>query len=473
MRRIGSYILCALLAVFLPASVVYAAPDQAVTAAIPAFDASFDNNKGAFYANGTPVTISADGTQTRVSWAGGSILVPNTVRVFGGGTAGSIHDSSDITMTGGTVSHIYGGGFSVDETQPANVNRASIKITSGTVGSGVYGGGLLYSEVGQTTIHIEKGTIQAVLGGGAASAVIAGVSYNSGTQEHPELSGTRVDQASILLKDGTYHSVWGGGQGYSYTKEAKVSIQGGTIDYVTAGGSNGLTENVQTEIRSGIVRVYQSVNRGLVKEVNTIVTGAAIETFYVGGETAPDVTGTLNGADIRILGGSVATLRAGTSNSLPIIIAQPDYRVSFVTGTVTNNEIEQGTESFSYTIQFKRSQYRIPRATEFEPKIIITTTPTGYESMLDRELISFSSSDDTVVMINSEGTIIGLKNGTAQIWAKLFDQVAVASVEVRGVPVNYVLQMIFTFLLGIVLIALFIIFAVLRKIFCFITRCDR
>ena len=144
MKKLGTFILCAIMLFLLPISVVSAAPDNTTLSLTPTYDASFDNNKGALYANGTPITISGDGVQTEVSWEGGSVIVPNSVRVFGGGVAGTNYENSNITMLGGSVKNIYGGGFSVDETLPANVNEAYITVVNGTVTAGVYGGGLLW-----------------------------------------------------------------------------------------------------------------------------------------------------------------------------------------------------------------------------------------------------------------------------------------------------------------------------------------
>lgn len=469
MKKIGSIFLSIFLAFLSPVLVAHAAGGT-VTSAHPYYDASFDNNKGAFYANGTAVIITADNGLTRISWTGGSIIVPSTIRVFGGGTAGSFYNESDITMLGGTVSHIYGGGFSTDPVQPAKVTKASIKITDGTVAASVYGGGLLYTEVDETTLLIENGTILSALGGGASSATIAGISYNTGTQEHPELSGTRVDTAKVIIRGGSISTVWGGGQGYSYTGDTTLNISGGTIEYITAGGSNGYTQSFSGKLEGGAVQVYQSTNRGIIKKVDFSVHAGSIETLYVGGETAPDVTGVVNEADIRILGGNVGQLRAGTSNAIPLDCTLPEYNVSFVTGTVAENDIAQGTESFSFTIKFSKNKYRIPQTKQLNTKLIVTTTPSGYESLLELDNTVYSSSDDTKVMINSEGTVIGLRNGDAQISAQLYDQTTSSLVEVRGIPVNYVLQIIFAVILGIVLVALLIIFTFLRKLFCLLFR---
>lgn len=43
----------------------------------PIYDATYNNNAGAFYANGTPITIDKDSSNnTVVYWDGGSQVVP-------------------------------------------------------------------------------------------------------------------------------------------------------------------------------------------------------------------------------------------------------------------------------------------------------------------------------------------------------------------------------------------------------------
>ena len=87
------------------------------------------------------------------------------------------------------------------------------------------------------------------------------------------------------------------------------------------------------------------------------------------------------------------------------------------------------------------------------------------ENLIDKDLITFSSSDDTIAMVNSEGTVIGLRDGTVSIGAILFDHTASTALTVNGLPVNMILEAIFMVILGIVLIVLFAVFFILKAIF--------
>lgn len=137
----------------------------------PIYDATYNNNAGAFYANGTPITIDKDSSNnTVVYWDGGSQVVPSTVTIFGGGTNGTSYESSNITMENGTVSLIYGGGISLNENEPSIVKNANVTVNNGTILTTLMGGGIIYTNVENTNITINGGTVAAVVGGGAASA---------------------------------------------------------------------------------------------------------------------------------------------------------------------------------------------------------------------------------------------------------------------------------------------------------------
>lgn len=131
----------------------------------PTYDASFNLNKGAFYANGTDITISQDGENTVIRWSNGSQEVPKTVSVFGGGSEGTSYESSNIVMEGGTVSYIYGGGLSLNSNNISNVTTSNIQVNDGTVLQVVFGGGFLYSQVDTSNVVINGGIVSAVQGG--------------------------------------------------------------------------------------------------------------------------------------------------------------------------------------------------------------------------------------------------------------------------------------------------------------------
>ena len=108
--------------------------------------------------------------------------------------------------------------------------------------------------------------------------------------------------------------VYGGGEGISYTGKAKVSINGGSVNYVTAGGSNGYTGEAKVSINDGTIKEMQSVNRGSMDSSNMEITGGTIGKLYVGGADETDVTGLIASSSVSITGkAEVTTLDAGKS----------------------------------------------------------------------------------------------------------------------------------------------------------------
>lgn len=259
----------------------------AFTNVVKAAEPSFDENTGyilngtqkCFFANGTPISIEArdDGQSgATIFWEGGTkhVDVPNDINVFGGSHATTDnHDSTEITMNGGTVKNIFGGGL-----HESSVTTSNVTVNDGTVTGSVVGGG---------------------------ANVLANSDVCQPTNVTAENSPTRVSNANVTVNNGTVNMVYGGGEGLGYTGKAVVKINGGNFQYVTAGGSNGYTGNAEVKITSGNVNLLQSVNRGNVNLADMRVSGGTINKLYVGGEDDNDVTGTIDTISLDITGGSV------------------------------------------------------------------------------------------------------------------------------------------------------------------------
>ncbi|MDE5830569.1 MAG: hypothetical protein K2H53_02575, partial [Clostridia bacterium] len=276
-----------------------------VKAAEPSFDPDtgyvLNGSQKCFFANGNELSITArdDGQNgATIFWADGTkhVDVPSDVNVFGGGHADTTtYENTKITMNGGTVKNIFGGGL-----HESYVTASEVIVNNGTVTGSIVGGG-------------------ANVLAGSDNCVPASASASS--------SPTRVVNAIVSVNNGSSNNVYGGGEGISYTGNAKININGGTFQYVTAGGSNGYTGNTEVEITSGQINVLQSVNRGEVVSSIVEVLGGTIQNLYVGGENAADVTGTIESVSLDIAGGSVVqNLYMGTSGG-QIITANSPTRV--------------------------------------------------------------------------------------------------------------------------------------------------
>lgn len=241
-----------------------------------------------FFANGNEITIEAraDGQEgATIFWAEGTknVNVPNDINVFGGAHKdGTNYENTKITMNGGTVKNIFGGGL-----HESNVETANITVNGGKITVSITGGG---------------------------ANIFANSDACADSTRPAENSLTRVNTANVTINNGTVNLLYGGGEGYSYTGTTNTKINGGTFDYVTAGGSNGYTGNANIKVTSGTIGVMQSVNRGSIEAADMRLTGGTVNKLYVGGENDVNVTGTIAKVNLDITGGTeVANLYVGTS----------------------------------------------------------------------------------------------------------------------------------------------------------------
>ena len=174
-------------------------------------------------------------------------------------------------------------------------------MNGGTV-KNIFGGGLHQSSVTNAEVVINGGKVTGSITGGGAN-IFANSDSGSHTDSNFE---TVVTNATTTINNGSAYNVFGGGEGYSTTNNVSLNINGGTLSYVTAGGSNGTTGNANVKITSGQIALLQSVNRGQVSSADMRVLGGTIDKLYVGGETEDaNVTGAIGAVSLDITGGSV------------------------------------------------------------------------------------------------------------------------------------------------------------------------
>ena len=276
------------------------------TASEPVYNADLN----CFFANGTPITISAGADGTTITWEGGSEAVPNNVSVFGGGHNTDAAMATSITMAGGTVRNIFGGGL-----HQSNVTSSSVTMTGGTVTEGLMGGGASSTA---PNCGCELGASY----------------YNGDAMDSP----CRVEDATVAVSGGSVFTLFGGGQGISYTGTADVTVSNDAdVEWATAGGSNGYTGTGTLNIQGGTIYVAQGVNRGSMDSIEINMTGGEVTNLYAGGETSDaSVNGTYTKATVAVDGGTVGTLSPG-SNGVAQVESIENAAVTVAeTATVTN-----------------------------------------------------------------------------------------------------------------------------------------
>lgn len=424
----------------------------------PSYDSTYNNNQGAFFANGTPIVVSEVDRNTTITWDGGSQIVPNTVSVFGGGNGGN-YDSSQITMESGTVQNLVAGGLGYTADKSSTVTNANVIINGGTISNAVAGGGYFNAKVNKSNIQMNGGTALTVQGGGMASGKIDGVNYSVGTKEDSKNSPNRTEIANVTINSGKVtYGVFGGGQGYSYTGTVNLTISNGDMSnsYVTAGGSNGYTGTANAKLTGGNIGVYQTVNRGVLDNATVKVAGSSIGKFYVGGETEDkSVTGVINKINTLLVSGSIESLDPGTSNGSPITIDNQTYNVAATDSfKITNDNIGNSKKTISYNFTVSTKTVKLFVNQNIKISTVITTEPSGYEDVF-ADLFSYSVDDKSIATVSEDGIITGVSEGNTSVTVKNGDKTQIVDVTVTDVQPMIILLSVLVVFVAILLAVLF------------------
>lgn len=151
----------------------------------PSYDSTYNNNQGAFFANGTPIIISEVDGNTSITWDGGSQIVPNTVSVFGGGQGYSYTGTVNLTISDGDMSNSYvtAGGSN------GYTGTANVKLTGGNIG--------VYQTVNRGVL--DNATVKV-----AGSSI--GKFYVGGETEDKSVTGV-INKINTLLVSGSIESL--------------------------------------------------------------------------------------------------------------------------------------------------------------------------------------------------------------------------------------------------------------------------
>ena len=203
--------------------------------------------------------------------------------IFGGGwLINSVN--TKITMNGGTVNTLYGGGSNADVTGDAGT---SIIIHGGTVCDSIYGGGSKGTVNGNTNVTVNGGIVKdSVYGGGRVlDSPVNGTAYvtvNGGEVSDTVYGGgiySSVSNAVVTVTDGTVGTIYGGSNGYTGTNviDAMVTVSGGTVTGNVYGSGQSSDAGSVTVSISGTVKgsVYSSTKNSKVNTATVTVSGNA------------------------------------------------------------------------------------------------------------------------------------------------------------------------------------------------------
>ena len=144
----------------------------------------------------------------------------------------------------------------------------------------------------------------------------------------------------------------------------------GDIRYVTGGGSNGWTDEVNVRLLGGKVKVLQAVNRGFTLNSEMTVDGATVENAYASAEGGNLELGVTESAVLDIVSGKVTNVAPGQSGN-PNETAKDIAELSYAEGTLVNEPTGFAEDSITVNVNVTlksgeiEETIQIPKGTTF------------------------------------------------------------------------------------------------------------
>lgn len=214
---------------------------------------------------------------------------------FGGGKAGYVTGTVDVSMTAGSVAgDVYGGGAlaktNVTEVSPGVYPATNVTLSGGTITGNLYGGGLgQLAAAGPPAVAAVAadvlGPVKVVVSGGRVANVFGCNNINGAPQRTVDVEiGTRTGEAPSFTYGGTgiIGNVYGGGNMAAYAGTPTVKLYGGTVENNVYGGGLGAT----------------AITGG----TSVTMEGGMVSNDVYGGGSQADVTGSVS---VSIKGGTV------------------------------------------------------------------------------------------------------------------------------------------------------------------------
>lgn len=277
---------------------------------------STNKSINAFFANGTPITITKEiptngqivelsgltnkGTDAYVSWQDNGITkyvgVSKNITVVGGkyanGAAVSVPNTG-ITMTGGTVNNIYGGNYGMmdnDSTHTSTVTGNVIMNFSddAVVLNLLHGGGAFNTNV-QGTVYMNFNNVENM--NDANNDIwpyINGGVYGNGPEGSRDIANGKmntnavVNNVEIEATNSNLYLLGAGGSGSTKVKNGKVTLNNCTLTSLFLGGINGEVENSTITTKDCTITDFAATNRGFVGTGEVSFINSKITNFQTG-----------------------------------------------------------------------------------------------------------------------------------------------------------------------------------------------
>ena len=292
-----------------------------------------------FFADGKAITIETRGDSKKGVKIGNEEY-DETLQVYGGSYKKDINESTSITMTGGTVKNLFGGGYGSNKNEndnlSADVKDVSIKITGGTVSNLLEGGGKYKSKSENVVIDIS--------GADTKIATLYAGGYDAGlttnTLETPLAESVNgVQTVKLTMTDGeiTEGIGCGGGQGYTRTGKSTVTLTNVKIAAFYGVLANGRADDIEATVKNctfakkGSYYEFASVNRGTVGNITCTFDGCTFNDL----ENINACLGPINGWADSDTDGKI----------IPCVIGKVKFEFKNTKGNAPVMQIGQGLEN--------------------------------------------------------------------------------------------------------------------------------
>lgn len=366
-----------------------------------------------FFANGTPITITAAApqggqettigdltkdTDAYISWVSGGVTkyvgVSADANVYGGkdGRREAVSvPSTSITMTGGTVRCLVGGNLG------ANANTLLATVT-GNVTMRISGDAKVstYIAGGGRDNACVNGTVSLTLDGvnfaGLAPYVNGGV-WGHGSEGTRDIeNGTMNTQAvanrvEIVVTGSQNIPLLGvGGGGSTKVNSGSLTVTDSTVKSLYLGGINGETGSCEVTLTNANITDMAATNRGFVGSAVVNVNGGRITNFYTG--AAPGCfgsdSGTVDGSGVT---GSIAwnldaNVQVTNAVITPNIKSNPGQYTAEVGNVAVNKQgdaLNMKADVFEPATGAKVSEFTVPAGETLKLEGTKLTIPEGTE----------------------------------------------------------------------------------------------
>lgn len=284
-----------------------------------------------FYANGTPITISQNTNgQTIIEWTehGGlsnpagscnsPCVVSNSTEVYGGYLDNNTSTTTSITMNSGTIDTIIGGGRSASNpVVKSHVTNATITINGGTITWGLAAGGVMGTTANNASSLVDSGDPTKAINIVEKAVVTI---------------GTNVNPNSSVVAGGVPNIYGGGMSGLCHVGTTEINVAGGYWNGITAGGSNGHVGDATVNVTGGTFNNIHGNNNGNLNsftlnmsdgKINSGINPAngALNGLYAGADCGPagsgsvlvcnSVAGSVGSATLNVTGGTIENVYIG------------------------------------------------------------------------------------------------------------------------------------------------------------------